>query len=283
MHNKITIEYSVLNAFTHSPLEGNPVAVFHGSEKLSAAIMQAIARQLQLSETVFISDKMEGGHARVKIFTPVNELPFAGHPLMGAASTFSRRNGLNCFVFHTDVGAVPISVEHHSETLSDVKITAPLASSSPFAEEKKLLAALGLERTELPVEIYNAGARHILVAVDSISTLHGIKPDYHSLADFENLAVNCFSWQGKQVENRMFSPAYGVMEDAGTGSVVGAIAQHLIKYGQLQMNEKLVIEQGVLLNRRCVMYGEIKEENGCASHTELSGKVCHFSECQASF
>ncbi|WP_188093284.1 PhzF family phenazine biosynthesis protein [Photorhabdus heterorhabditis] len=283
MHNNIAIDYNVVNAFTHTPLEGNPVAVFHDSEVLSAPVMQAIARQLQLSETTFISERTEDGHARVRIFTPINELPFAGHPLMGTASAFSRRHGLNHFVFHTDIGAVSISVEHHSKMLSEVKIIVPLVSAKPFVEEKKLLAALGLEKTELPVEIYDAGARHVLVAVDSISTLHGLQPDHRALADFDDLAVNCFSWQGKQVENRMFSPAYGVTEDAGTGSVVGPIAQHLIKYGQLRMNEKLVIEQGILLNRRCVMYGEIKSENGLASHTELSGQVCHFSECRACF
>ncbi|MDE1479727.1 PhzF family phenazine biosynthesis protein [Xenorhabdus bovienii] len=283
MHNSIVIDYNVVNAFTHIPLEGNPVAVFHDSEALSAPVMQAIARQLQLSETTFISERTEDGHARVRIFTPVNELPFAGHPLMGAASAFSRRHGLNHFVFHTDIGVIPISVEHHSKMLSEVKITVPLASAKPFAEEKKLLAALSLEKTELPVEIYDVGARHVLVAVNSISTLHGLQPDHRALADFDDLAVNCFSWQGKQVENRMFSPAYGVTEDAGTGSVVGPIAQHLIKYGKLQMNEKLVIEQGILLNRRCVMYGEIKSKNDLASHTELSGQVCHFSECRARF
>ncbi|WP_237386669.1 PhzF family phenazine biosynthesis protein [Xenorhabdus sp. Sc-CR9] len=283
MPNNIVINYNVMNAFTHIPLEGNPVAVFHDSEVLSAPVMQAIARQLQLSETTFISERTENGHARVRIFTPVNELPFAGHPLMGTASAFSRRHGLNHFVFHTHFGAVPVSVEHHSEVLSEVKITVPLASYKPFVEEKKLLTALGLEKAELPVEIYDAGARHVLVAVDSISTLHGLQPDQRALADFDDLAVNCFSWQGTQVENRMFSPAYGVTEDAGTGSVVGPIVQHLIKYRQLQMNEKVVIEQGILLNRRCVMYGEVKSKNGLASHTELSGQVCYFSECSARF
>ncbi|CDL81590.1 PhzF family phenazine biosynthesis protein [Xenorhabdus szentirmaii] len=283
MPNSIVIDYHVMNAFTHTPLEGNPVAVFHDSEALSASMMQAIARQLQLSETTFISESTEDGHARVRIFTPVNELPFAGHPLMGTASAFSRRNKLNDFVFHTHIGAVPVSVVHHSEVLSEVKITVPLASAEPFAEEKKLLAALGLEKAESPIEIYDAGARHVLVAVDSISTLHGLQPDHRALADFENLAVNCFSWNGKNVENRMFSPAYGVTEDAGTGSVVGPIVQHLIKSGQIQMNEKVMIEQGLLLNRRCVMYGEVKSREGLAAHTELSGQVCYFSECSARF
>lgn len=275
------VDYTVLNAFTHSPLEGNPVAVFHDTEKLSDAVMQAIARQLQLSESTFISEKTVDGQARVRIFTPVNELPFAGHPLMGTASAYSRRHGLDQFVFHTALGAVSISVEHHTETLSTVKIDVPPARTVPFKEEKRLLKALGLEQSVLPVEMYDAGARHVLVSVDSIETLRELRPDHQVLAEFENLAVNCFAWCGFQAENRMFSPAYGVKEDAGTGSVVGPIALHLMKHGQLKANEKIMIEQGILLNRRCVMYGEIKQENEIASHIELSGQVTLFSDCRA--
>lgn len=282
MHRK-SIDYTVLNAFTDSPLEGNPVAVFHDCEDLSAEVMQAIARQLQLSETTFISERAEDGWARVRIFTPVNELPFAGHPLMGSASAFSRRHGLARFVFHTDMAAVNVAVEHHSENLSEVRISVPPASATLFAEGKRLLDALGLEQSVLPIEIYDAGARHVLVAVDNVNTLRELRPDYRVLSEFENLAVNCFVWSGLHAENRMFAPAYGVAEDAGTGSVVGPIALHLMKHGQLKTNERLVIEQGALLNRRCVMYGEIKEENGRIAYTELSGQVALFSDCRTCF
>ncbi|MGD8165402.1 PhzF family phenazine biosynthesis protein [Pantoea sp. FN0307] len=274
-------DYTILNAFTNSPLEGNPVSVFHNSGDISAPVMQAIARQLQLSESTFISEVTTDGQARVRIFTPVNELPFAGHPLMGAASAFSRRHGLEQFIFHTDIGAVKVTVEHHSSTLSTVKINVPPALNIPFNEEKRLLKALGLKQSVQPIEMYDAGARHVLVPVDSIQTLHSLRPDHQALAEFENLAVNCFTWCGFKAENRMFSPAYGVKEDAGTGSVVGPIALHLMKYGQLKANERLTIEQGILLNRRCVMHGEIKQENELVTHIELSGQVTLFSDCRA--
>lgn len=274
-------DYTVLNAFTHSPLEGNPVGVFHDSADLSAPVMQAIARQLQLSESTFISELTSDGQARVRIFTPVNELPFAGHPLMGTASAFSRRHGLDKLIFHTDIGAISVAVEHHSATLSTVKINVPLATTIPFTEGKRLLKALGLKHSILPIEMYDAGARHVLVSVDSIETLHALSPDHQALAEFENLAVNCFSWCGRKAENRMFSPAYGVKEDAGTGSAVGPIALHLMKHGQLKANERLTIEQGILLTRRCVMHGEIKTQNEGITHIELSGQVALFSDCRA--
>lgn len=274
-------DYTVLNAFTHSPLEGNPVAVFHDTDGFSVPVMQAIARQLQLSESTFISEVTADGQARVRIFTPVNELPFAGHPLMGTACAFSRRHCLDQFIFHTDIGAVSVEVEHHAATLSTVKINIPPARHIPFAEGEHLLKALGLKQSLLPIEMYDAGARHVLVSVDSIEQLHALRPNHQALAEFENLAVNCFTWCGRKVENRMFSPAYGVKEDAGTGSAVGPIALHLMKYGQLKVNEKLTIEQGLLLNRRCVMYGEIKQQDKAVTHIELSGQVTLFSDCQA--
>ncbi|WP_375627230.1 PhzF family phenazine biosynthesis protein, partial [Bartonella sp. MU37NMGALS] len=166
-----------------------------------------------------------------------------------------------------------VSVEHQSTTLSTVKIDVPIAKKIPFSAEKYLLKALGLKHSVLPVVMYDAGARHVLVSVDCVTTLHTLRPNHEMLAELENLAVNCFTWDGTRVENRMFSPAYGVKEDAGTGSVVGPIALHLLKCGQLKTNERLIIEQGILLNRRCVMYGEIKEEGEKISHVELSGQV----------
>ncbi|WP_456309585.1 PhzF family phenazine biosynthesis protein [Serratia proteamaculans] len=281
MMNDHFCDYTVLNAFTHSPLEGNPVAVFHDAKDFSVPVMQAIARQLQLSETTFISEATPDGQARVRIFTPVNELPFAGHPLMGTACAYSRRHCLERFIFHTDIGPVRVAVEHHGLTLSSVKINIPPARLIPFADGERLLKALGLKQSLLPIAMYDAGARHVLVSVDSIETLHALRPDHQALTEFENLAVNCFVWCGRKAENRMFSPAYGVKEDAGTGSAVGPIALHLMKHGQLKVNEKLTVEQGILLNRRCVMYGEIKQQDNAVTHIELSGKVTLFSDCQA--
>ncbi|MCG7500091.1 PhzF family phenazine biosynthesis protein [Vibrio sp. Of7-15] len=281
MHTRLDLDYSVTNAFTHTPLQGNPVAIFHDTEELSRLEMQSIASQLQLSETTFISERKNDGSAKVKIFTPVNELPFAGHPLMGTAGAYARRHGLKEFVFHTQKGEVPISVINLSDTVCEVTIKVPLACSEYFPEKEKLLKSLGLNKTFLPIEIYDAGARHVLVAVDNITDLHSLKPDHNILEEFENMAINCFCWNGDKIENRMFSPAYGVKEDAGTGSVVWPILQHLIKYDQFEINKKIKIEQGVLLGRRCEMFGEIKND-GINNYAELSGKVCHFSDCHAS-
>ncbi|WP_027250747.1 PhzF family phenazine biosynthesis protein [Photobacterium halotolerans] len=281
MRSHIKLEYGVFNAFTHSPISGNPVAVFYESEQLSASFMQSIASQLQLSETTFLHTSHDKKNVEVRIFTPVNELPFAGHPLMGTAAAYARKYNVNDFVFHTKKGPASVSVKHISDDVSEVEMTVPLATSQPFSEKDKLLKALGLEGSELPIEMYDAGARHVLVSVSDKSVLHQIKPNHTALEAFENMAINCFCWDGDSIENRMFSPAYGVKEDAGTGSVVWPIAQHLVQYGQFSLNKKLMILQGTQLSRQSEMYGEIKSDQGIGTHAILSGNVYHFSDCQA--
>ncbi|CAK2533185.1 Trans-2,3-dihydro-3-hydroxyanthranilate isomerase [Vibrio crassostreae] len=277
----INLEYAVFNAFTHSPISGNPVAIFYESEKLSASLMQSIASQLQLSETTFLQTSHDKKNAEVRIFTPVNELSFAGHPLMGTAAAYARKYGVDDFVFHTKKGPASVSVKNISDNVSEVEIAVPLAKPQFFSEKKELLNALGLERSELPIEIYDAGARHVLVSVSDKSVLHNINPDHKALEAFENMAINCFCWDGDNIENRMFSPAYGVKEDAGTGSVVWPIAQHLIQYDQFSLDKKLMILQGTQLSRQSEMYGEIKSDQGIGTHAILSGYVYYFSDCLA--
>src|SRR4051812_45447925 len=96
--------YTVVNSFGLEPFTGNPVAVFFNSDKLDAERMQRIAAELKLSETAFLGAPRLDGHANVRIFTPVNELSFAGHPLLGTALAVARKTGLLELKFETKKG-----------------------------------------------------------------------------------------------------------------------------------------------------------------------------------
>ncbi|WP_306461763.1 PhzF family phenazine biosynthesis protein [Rhodococcus sp. WS7] len=252
-----SLRYCVVDAFASTPLSGNPVAVFFGADSLSAETMQRIAAELNLSEVTFVlsADSAEST-ARIRIFTPVNELPFAGHPILGTAAAVAAQTGAKELAFETAVGLIPMTAEAVDDYFR-VTMDQPLPTWSPMpdAEQRSLLAALGLDASALPIETYDNGPRHTIVTVDSIEALSALRPDHRALSEFENMAINCIAEDLDGVwRNRMFSPAYGVVEDAATGSAAGPIAIHLARHGRIEYDHDLRIHQGVELGRHSVMH-----------------------------
>lgn len=246
-------EYVVVDAFARVPLEGNPVAVFFDAEDLSAARMQCIAREMNLSEVTFVLPAAAGGDARIRIFTPVNELPFAGHPLLGTALALGLRRTVDALSLETAMGTVPFRlIADGSDTL--VRMRQPLPTWRPYEQRQALLDAVGVERSVLPVEIYRNGPRHVFVGLDSVAALSRLRPDHRALGAFEDVAVNCFAGSAQSWRTRMFSPAYGVVEDAATGSAAGPLAIHLARHGLADYGQDIDITQGVEIRRRSVMF-----------------------------
>jgi trans-2,3-dihydro-3-hydroxyanthranilate isomerase len=160
--------YTILDVFTDRPLEGNPVAVFEDGAGLSTEVMQRTARELNLSETVFVfAPDGEGEDARVRIFTPAAELPFAGHPMLGTAFALAERSGAPVVRLMTGGGLVPVALKRDGGTIVYGEMDQPIPVPEHFTPESALLAALGVERAELPVEAYRNGPVHIYVALDS--------------------------------------------------------------------------------------------------------------------
>ena len=246
--------YVVADAFTDTPLCGNPVAVFTDAEGLSARDMQRIARELNLSETTFVFPPHGDGDYHVRIFTPVNELPFAGHPTLGTAAVLGQTHGRPELVMETGMGPVPFLLDLDAEgVVTSVMMEQPIPTWSRYELEDTLLEGLGLRTSTLPVEVYRNGPRHVFVGLPSIADLSAVKPDLRVLAQLPDVAINCFAGAGKQWRLRMFSPAYGVSEDAATGSAAGPLALHLIRHGLLSFGQPIDIEQGVEMGRRSVM------------------------------
>ncbi|MEV5847805.1 PhzF family phenazine biosynthesis isomerase [Streptomyces sp. NPDC051985] len=241
-------EYVVVDAFAGRPLEGNPVAVFFDAADLTAELMQRIARELNLSEVTFVLPAERGGDARIRIFTPVNELPFAGHPLLGTAVALGRALDRERLRLETAMGVFPFGIRYDG-AVAVVEMRQPVPTWAPYEHAGELLAALGVESSTLPVDVYRNGPRHVFVGLPDIEALSALDPDRRALARFPDMAANCFAGAGTRWRTRMFSPAYGVVEDAATGSAAGPLAVHLARHGLGGYGRELEILQGVDMGR----------------------------------
>jgi trans-2,3-dihydro-3-hydroxyanthranilate isomerase len=245
-------EYTVVDAFARRPLEGNPVAVFFDADDLTADLMQQIAREMNLSETTFLLRPERGGDARVRIFTPVNELPFAGHPLLGTAVALRESLKQDSLLLETAMGDIPFELAVEDGVVS-AWMRQPVPEWEPYEQAEELLAALGADSSVLPVEVYRNGPRHVFVGLESVAALSALHPDHRALSRFPDMAANCYAGSGLHWRARMFSPAYGVVEDAATGSAAGPLAIHLARHGLAGYGQALEILQGVEMGRSSLM------------------------------
>lgn len=266
------LTYVIADVFAQKPLEGNPVAVFlAGSERLTAERMQRIAREMNLSETTFVQAATRGGDLAVRIFTPVNELPFAGHPLLGTAIVLGALRSLDQIRLETAMGVIPFELEWADGKIICGRMRQPIPTWEPYEHADELLAALGVESSVLPVEVYRNGPRHVFVGLPTVAALSRVEPDQRALARLPDMAANCFAGAGSRWRARMFSPAYGVAEDAATGSAAGPLAVHLARHGLIGLGERIEIMQGVEMGRPSIMFARADGSAEQVHTVEVSG------------
>ena len=246
--------YVVADVFTDVPLQGNPVAVFLDGQGLSTELMQRTARELNLSETVFLLSGEEGVDALARIFTPAIELPFAGHPVLGSAFVLASRRGIDHVRLATGSGVVAIKLRRSGGEPVFGEMEQPIPTWSELERAPELLAALGVERAQLPVEVYDNGSRHAFVALRSEAEVAAVAPDLNALARVGVIGASCFhAGVGGRVKTRMFAPALGVPEDPATGSAAGPLAVHLARHGVTSFGQRLEISQGAEIGRPSVL------------------------------
>ncbi len=241
--------YEILDVFTDTPLEGNQLAVFTEGSRVDPARMQRTARELNLSETVFVLPPETDADARMRIFTPATELPFAGHPVLGTAFVVGRRLGASAVRLETGSGVVPIELRRERDAIVFGEMEQPIPRVAAFERVDELLRALGVGEAELPVEVYDNGARHVYVALASEAEVAALSPDLNALAALGAIGVSCFASSGPDVKSRMFGPGLGVPEDPATGSAAGPLALHLARHGRIAFGESVVIRQGAEIAR----------------------------------
>ena len=269
-----TFRYVVADVFTETPLAGNPVAVFTDARALEGDEMQALARELNLSESVFVLPAEAGGHARIRIFTPGIEMKFAGHPTLGTAFVLAGPMQLAEIRLETGMGIVPVRLERDHERIVFGRMEQPLPSWEPYSEEAALLSAIGVTRSELPVELYDNGARHVYVALASPEDVARLRPDLSALADLPAvLGISCFAGEGSRWKTRMFAPAGGVSEDPATGSAAGPLAVHLARHGRIGFGDEIEISQGAEIGRPSTLYARAEGSAEQLERVEVGGSA----------
>ena len=253
-----------MDVFTDTPLEGNQLGVFTYARNLSSEQMQRLARELNFSETVFVLSPEQGGDARIRIFTPGNELPFAGHPVLGSAFVIGATLQRPVIRLETGLGLVPVHLQREGERIVFGRMQQLIPSWRPYEHEAELLRALDVERSGLPVEAYPNGPLHVYVELESEKAVAKLRPDMRALAELEGCA-NCFAGSGRRWKTRMFAPAHGVAEDPATGSAAGPLAVHLSRHGRIAFGEEVEIRQGVEIGRPSVLYARA---DGSPEHIE---------------
>ena len=285
MDDFAVFRYRVVDVFTQHALEGNALAVFPNASGIDDDRMQGIARELNLAETAFVLPPTRSDcAARVRIFTPRTELPFAGHPTLGTSfvlldeGLISPRNGQ--FVLEENIGPVPVRVEGDGRPM--LWLTTPPITLGRCYDRATCASQLGLSAAdllEIEPQLLSAGNPTIYVAVRDQRAVDRAWIDLGGMqqlrgADPKLFCVFVFTPTPAGAYARMFAPEYGVVEDPATGSSTGPLAAFMMRHGLIAnaSGTRFVSEQGAAMKRRSFLHVHIHGENGAES-IEVGGYV----------
>lgn len=278
--------YTILNVFTREPGGGNPLAVVDDAEGLDTAAMQAIARDFNLSETVFVLPPQGPAHnASIRIFTPEVELPFAGHPTVGTAIHIAQnrvwmQTGGECdalVVLEAPAGVLRVGVKPDRQGVPFAQFDAPYLpqDAGEATPNDRLGAALGLSPHEIGFENhrpwrYSAGPTFTFVPVDGLDAISRAQvveqhwEDAFSADPRSGAYLYCRDTVRHKAafHARMFAPAMGVREDPATGSAAAAFAGMIHRFDELPEGlYKGMIEQGLEMGMPSEVFLEFEVEN----------------------
>ena len=292
------LSFVTYDVFTEARFAGNPLAVVFGADVLSDAQMQAIAREFNLSETVFLRAAANQAHsAEARIFTPGKELPFAGHPTVGAAialaeAQFGRGEaGDHLLVLEEKIGPVRCAVSITREGASFAEFAAPKLSQymGDGASAAEAAAAIGLDAADIGFDrhkpaLYSAGVTFAMIPVASVEALGRAHPPRASTADSlgaTEVFVYARAGEGEthSFRARMFAPDLGIAEDPATGSAAAAFAGVLAACEDLPDGwTTLPILQGVEMGRPSLIGLEVNIEGSALAGARIAGKAVKVSE-----
>jgi trans-2,3-dihydro-3-hydroxyanthranilate isomerase len=291
------LRYATLDVFTDRPFGGNPLAVFCDQPELSTERMQIIAREFNLSETVFIVPPRDSrALRRLRIFTPAQELPFAGHPTIGAVHVLVEDGIASSgeFALELEVGLVPIRVKPQKNASPFLQLTAArlpeTVGSVPPAEA--LGRILGLQAQDIvsgadSAQTWSCGVPFLFVPVRDRAALARARPDtgvWSSVlkdAGSKQIFVFCRDPElpGSQLRARMFAPDLGVAEDPATGGAAAAFAGYLAAREPSKTGtHRWVVEQGFEMGRPSILHVEADVSQGSVTAVRVGGTAVRMSE-----
>jgi trans-2,3-dihydro-3-hydroxyanthranilate isomerase len=292
--------FATLDVFSGRRLAGNPLAVVLDADGLDGAAMQAIAREFNLSETVFVFPPRDpGSRARLRIFTPASELPFAGHPTVGTAVLLGCRDGgkeTRSFVLEEEIGPVQCEVTPLAGDGGRARFLIPRKPEAlgAIADIDAFAAALSLSRDDIGCEgfspgYWSAGVAFAFIPLRGLDAMNRCRPDTaqwkQAVAGGPASGVYVFCREtveaGHHFHARMFAPLLGVAEDPATGSAAAAFAGVVARHAQLgDGDHDIAIEQGYEMGRPSVIRLSLTLRAGAIAQAMIGGEAMVFSEGQ---
>ena len=275
----MNLRYHLLDVFTHEPFGGNQLAVFADAPAdLPTRLMQRIARELNLSETTFVSPPADPKHdCRVRIFTPAAELPMAGHPTVGTAwllRRLGRAGQKRRLVLEEGIGPVETLLDDNKGAPGPVWMRQMPPQFMEIMDDRRAIAdMLSLDVADLhpaaPVQALSSGLPFLFVALNTLDAIKraSLRSDVWSRlladADAKQVFLTTLETQyaGSTVHSRMFAPALGIGEDPATGSASGPLAAWLLRYGLIDGDE-MISEQGIEMGRPSFVRVRVEREAG---------------------
>ena len=267
-----SLRYVVADVFTDTALTGNQLAVFTDGREVDEATMQKLAKEMNYSESVFVLPPESGGHARIRIFTPATELPFAGHPVLGSAFVLGAPLQLGEIALETGSGVVPVTLEREGARITFGWMRQPIPSIEPFAAADEVQELLGI-RSQLPVELYHQGPGFAYFELASKDELAGLSPDFAALGRITDYGISCLAGSGSSWKTRMFAPTSGVPEDPATGSAAGPLALHLARHGRIEFGQEIEISQGDEIGRPSKLFARVTGSPERVEQIEVGGSA----------
>jgi trans-2,3-dihydro-3-hydroxyanthranilate isomerase len=296
-----------LDVFTEQPFTGNPLAVYPEAEGLTDEQMQQIAREMNLSETVFVlPSEKEDVLRRLRIFTPTSELPFAGHPIAGTWNCLAREgvvpppeggNGSVSFKHEVGIGVLPIEVEFKDGEPARVVMTQGKweikAEIDDWNDQADIARGLGLSREDLdetlPIQACSTGNTMLMVPIRSLSDLARCRPNVSLLEEVyarngftSSGATGCYAFTRETIEigaaraHARFFVGQNIGEDPATGSAAGPLGGYLVYHDATRVDPidgvyKFVIEQGDFINRPSRIGLEVRGAPGSVEEVRVGG------------
>jgi trans-2,3-dihydro-3-hydroxyanthranilate isomerase len=270
-----TLPYEVVDVFTDRPFAGNPLAVVFDAQDLARDQMLALAREFHLSETAFVlPPTVDGASYRLRIFTPAAELPFAGHPSVGAAVTQYRRGLLPAGHVYQECGAGVLPLVVHPD--GRATLTGGTPGLGPVLDPAPFVAAAGLSTVdhvaETPVRVASCGLEFAFLRVTPASVARATATTVPGVGE-----VLVFAWDPgtRTAHARMFAPGLGLAEDPATGSAALALGVFLVGVGLLPGDGETAytVHQGAELHRPSTLECVVTAEGGAALGVRVTGSV----------
>jgi trans-2,3-dihydro-3-hydroxyanthranilate isomerase len=304
-----TLKFYQADVFTGQPFGGNPVAVFPNAQGLTDFELQQIAREMNLSETVFVLPPTdEAAVVRLRIFTPTQEIPFAGHPVLGTFYVLAQlgliavTDGVTRVMQECNIGLYPVEIHARDGQVTRVVMTQPkplfLGSMDETEDLFHISKALGLPKyqivdTKAPVMVVSTGLPVVIVPVRALTAVRSIEPDSSAIVDmcerFGTNGIMVYTTMTVEdlatVHTRMFAPAIGILEDPATGSASGAMGAYLVHNGLVEVGPltEIIIEQGYEIGRPSRILVQVESDDDAIQTVKVGGQVVMVVEGTLSF